>query len=161
MRMLTHEDIRAGKEIYHLGVALNCRMDLSKLKLLSEPDDEGKFNALHTYGVEGKEHSYKSEGFLESIGAPCGPREYQDNYHRSFEATDSVKTVLEEIVAKQDLKRYFGLIGVNDSDKHIEALRVQREADIAKLDCIGVDIDDDDFGIGITALESYLESKRA
>ena|SRR3989344_4755599 len=126
MRILARSDIHRGVAMYSVDVDYGYRLSLRRLTVMSEPVQEKYgwlIDVIKTFWSREGERSYRTEVVLEDIGAATASEMFPDDFQRVFEATPEAKVELEAVVARQDLKAYLTLIGVECTDADLSQIR--------------------------------------
>ena len=152
-----------GVSYLHLSTDLGGHLSLSRIIMLSTPDDNGKFWHKVYYGSGKDERSYETETFLESVGCPNRPRRFKDNYHRLFEDTPEHRRILDDLVTRQDTVSWLTFLGVKEPERALADMQTEAACFREKMDELDsiFDIDEESgFGESLDFMMSVIDSKR-
>lgn len=118
---LTASDVKVGGEYISVCAAMDQSLSVSRIKVLTPWNHEGKFRSLVTFGNPGEEDSYETDEYMEGLGAPIKPRQWPDNYHRLFLYTPEAYDFFRQFVQEQRQIEWLTFMGVKEPERAIAA----------------------------------------
>lgn len=131
MEPLEADDIIVGESYLVVTVTLEGELRLSRVKVLSEPDDEGWFRSVDTTLVSvdgdrvGPPDSWEDESNLAGMGCYLDDEEYPFDTDRSFADTPANLIILTRLVQSQDTFGWLRFIGEYDPEEALAEMRRQ------------------------------------
>lgn len=122
LKPATIADFAVNREFIHVAVWEDSTVYLTRIKILSDYDERGKFR-VHVTHDDG---SYEDDVFTEGRGIPHQERKYIDNFHRLIPYTLENYEFLRDMFEDGLTIEWLQHIGINDSVGEFLKLRLSK-----------------------------------